>query len=546
MTRESGRIVRSGSGLGSRVSRRDVLRTGALGGMALAAPWVLQACGSSPSSAAQGNAKTPKRGGSLIWAMDEDPVNLVPLGMTNTSNYWVTSLIYESLTMFDRTLAIKPGLAESWETPDDLTYIFKLRKNVRFHSGKAFGSDDVLYSLKQQKNPPPPGSVTAYYPKIASVEAMDQYTVKISLSQPDTTVLGYFAWNEYSHIIPNGLYERIDPRTQSDGTGPFKLVEYVPNDHVTLARNTGYWNSSLPYLDNLTMKVLPDEQTRLAALQSGAVDGSNDITADSARTVSGYNSLQVLKGLTAAFCEMELTIHGDGKPWDQLKVRQAINKAIDRQEIIDKVFGGDAVYTSKIPAGYGEWAISPTALKSSWQKYDLAGAKKLMAEAGMSSGFSVQLQSISQPASYTENAQVIKAQLQKININVNVQPLEIATFGINNANGSFQWQSTGRGMRGDPSEFFTDFDPAGSIYQAWFKGGYDSSAITASVKQAMTTVDAAKRKQVYDQMQQTVLTDLPTIPLVNPMQYHIVRSRVHGMYVDYGGLLRGLTVTWVD
>lgn len=528
--------------LGRRVNRREALQVGAFGGLALAAPFGQRALGRGDVLGAK-----PKRGGSLTWAIPEDPVNLVPLGMTNTSNYWVSSLAYESLARYDANMNIQPALATSWETPDDLTYIFHLRQGVKFHSGKAFGSDDVVYSLAMQKNPPAPGSVSAYYPKIASVEATDQYTVKLTLSQPDTTVVGYFAWNVYSHIIPNGLYERLDPRTQEDGTGPFKVTEYVPNDHTTLERYTDYWNPSLPYLDKVTMKVLSDEQTTIAALQSGAVDGSNNITSDGAATVAGFKSLKVLKGLTAGFAEMEITVKGDGKPWDDVRVRQAINKAINRQDIINKVYGGDAVYTSKIPAGYGSWAISPAQLKAKWEKYDLAGAKKLMKEAGHQKGFSVQLESISSPASYTQTAQVIKAQLAKINIDVTVVPQEIATFGAENADGDFQWQSTGRGFRGDPSEFFTDFDPTGSIYKAWYGtgGGYDSSQIMDLDKQAMTTTSTAKRKQIYTQMQEIVLTQWPVIPLVNPMVFNVVRSRVQGMTVGYDTLLRGLINTWV-
>lgn len=525
-----------------RINRREALQAGAFGGLALAAPWGVHRAHAGDLLGAK-----PKRGGSLTWAIPEDPVNLVPLGMTNTSNYWVTSLAYESLARYDQNMKIQPALAESWETPDDLTYIFHLRKGVKFHSGKPFGSDDVVYSLAMQKSPPAPGSVSAYYPKIANVQAVDQYTVKLSLSQPDTTVVGYFAWNVYSHIIPNGLYERIDPRTHEDGTGPFKVSEYVPNDHTTLVRNTEYWDSSLPYLDKVTMKVLSDQQTTIAALQSGAVDGSNNITSDGARSVAGFNSLKVLKGLSAGFAEMEITVKGDGKPWDDVRVRQAVNKAINREDIIKKVYGGDAVYTSKIPAGYGTWAIPPSELKAKWEKYDLAGARKLMAQAGFSQGFPVQLQSISSPASYTQTAQVIKAQLQKINIDVTVVPQEIATFGANNAKGNFQWQSTGRGFRGDPSEFFTDFIPTGSIYKAWYGtgSGYDSSSLVDLLGQAMTTTNTAKRKQIYTKMQETVLTQWPVVPLVNPMNFYVVRDRVQGMKVGYDTLLRGLITAWV-
>src|SRR5262249_16716209 len=159
-----------------------------------------------------------------------------------------------------------------------------------------------------------------------------------------------------------------------------------------------------------------------------------------------------LKTVTAAFREIQMTIKGVGKPWENVKVRQAMNAAIDRQAIIDNVYGGDASFTSKIPTSYGDWPIPEAELRSKWQKYDLDAAKRLMSEAGVS-GFDVTLQAIANPNDYVQISEIVKAQLAKIGINVTVQPLEIGTFAQNNSTGAFEWASTGRGMRGDPSGY---------------------------------------------------------------------------------------------
>jgi peptide/nickel transport system substrate-binding protein len=240
------------------------------------------------------------------------------------------------------------------------------------------------------------------------------------------------------------------------------------------------------------------------------------------------------------------TIKGDGKPWNNVKVRQAVSAAINRQQIIEKVYGGDAVYSSKIPHGYGTWPLSQDALKLKWERYDVPKAKRLMAEAGFANGFSVQLQSIAHPTDYTQNAEVIKEQLKLININVTVQPLEIGTFARNNGRGEFEWQSTGRGMRGDPSGFFADFDPAGAVYKAWYQGGYNNQELTDLYFQGLHTPDPAKRLQIYRRLQEIVLTEWPAMPLVNPMKYFVVRKRLHGMYVGYEDTERGLIEAWVD
>jgi peptide/nickel transport system substrate-binding protein len=117
---------------------------------------------------------------------------------------------------------------------------------------------------------PPPGSTATYYPKIASIDLPDKYTVKLNMSGTDPTVAGYLAWSRYSPIVPKGMYDKLNPLTQGIGTGPFKLVEYVQNDHVTYTRYGEFWKPGLPYLDELILKVMPDEQARIAALPSTA------------------------------------------------------------------------------------------------------------------------------------------------------------------------------------------------------------------------------------------------------------------------------------
>ena len=490
-------------------------------------------------------AAAPRRGGRVTWGMTSDPTSVIPFGAVAGSNFEITSFVYESLLRWDRRLNVQPALAESWQVPDDRTYIFRLRRGVKFHSGKELDSADVKYSLELQKTPPPPGAITSFYPKIAAVTAVDKYTVRVSMAEPDATMLGYLAWGRYSAIIPKGLYDRADLRTHADGTGPFRLDEYVPNDHTRLTRFKDYWRAGLPYLDEITMKVMQDEQARLAGLRSGAIDGAQ-LSADTVAGLKTDASLSILKGLTAVFREVEFTVKGTGKPWDNVKVRQAVSTAINRQEIIEKVYGGDAVYSSKIPPGYGPWPLSQDALKLKWERYDLPKAKALIADAGFGNGFSVTLQSIAHPVDYTQNAEVMKEQLKLINVNVTVQPLEIGTFARNNGQGDFEWQSTGRGMRGDPSGFIADFDPNSSIYKAWYQGGYSNKELTDLYFQGLHTPEPAKRLAIYRRLQEIVLTEWPAMPLVNPMIYFVVRRRLHEMYVAYEATERGLIEAWAE
>ncbi|MBV9173609.1 MAG: ABC transporter substrate-binding protein [Chloroflexi bacterium] len=486
-----------------------------------------------------------QRGGSVVWALNSDPVNLIPYGAVPTQNMWGKEFMYDSLLTWDRNLAVQPALATTWSSPDDHTYVFNLRQGVKFHDGTEMTADDVKWGIEAQANPPPPGIKVQYPPKITSVDAVDKYTVRINMSGPDPSIIGYFAWQRYSPVTPQNIYDKVNVVTQGIGTGPYKLVEFVPNDRVVYARNPDFWNKDLPYIENLTLKVIPDDQAAIAALRSGAIDGAT-LPPDLAKSLANDPDLVVLKGLYAAHKEIQFTIKGDPKPWHDVRVRQAINHAINRQDIIEKVFDGDAVVSSVIPPGFGDWPLPEADLTNNYLKYDVDQAKQLMQEAGLSNGFEFELQSISAPAYITQAAEVVSEQLKAIGIKANVVPLEIGTFAKQNGDGSYPGgQLTARGMRGDPNGFVAEFNPSTPIFQAWFAGGWQNDELTKALDDALNTPDQAARKQLYARAQQILLTELPHIPLVQDMKYQVVRKRLQNMYVAYTDFNTGLREAWV-
>lgn len=516
-----------------------------------AAATTAPATAAQPTAAAQPAQTAPaagaKRGGSVTWALDSDPVHLIPYGAVPTQNHWGKEFMYDSLIAWDRNLKEQPALATEWSAPDDKTYVFKLRPGVKFHDGSDMTVDDVVWGIKAQENPPPPGIKTQYPAKITSVDAVDKSTVKISMSGPDPSVIGYFAWQRYTPVTPANIYDKINVLTQGIGTGPFKLVEFVPNDRVVYTRFADHWNKNVPFIDDLILKVMPDEQARVAALRSGAIDGAT-FSPDVARTMANDKNLSVLKGLYASHKEIQFVIKDtDKKPWNDIRVRQAINHAINRQDIIDKVFGGDAVYSSVIPPGYGDWPLPEADLQSNYLKFDVEAAKQLMQDAGFGSGFEMELQSIASPRIITQAAEVVAENLKAIGIKANVVPLEIGTFAKNNGDGSFAGgQLTARGMRGDPNGFVTEFNPKTPIFEKWFAGGWQNDELTKTLDDALLTPDQTKRKALYTRAQQILLTELPHIPLVQDMKYQVVRTRLKNMYVAYTDFNTGLREAWVD
>ena len=294
------------------------------------------------------------------------------------------------------------------------------------------------------------------------------------------------------------------------------------------------------------MKVLPDEQARVAALRANAIDGGT-FNADSAAVLGRDRGLRVLRGPTAAFRELQMTIKpGEIKPWHDKRVRQAVNFAINRQEIINKVYAGNGLYSGHVPPGYGPWPLSQSELKSKYLKFDLVKARALMKAAGLERGFSVTMTTFSVPLDMAQVASVIKQQLQRININVNIETQEPGTFGSNNGRGTFDWDLTMRGMRGDVDGYLSEFNPSNPIYRVWYPK-YRNVRVWRLVGNGKIQLDQAKRLPMYKEAQRLLLEDLVQVPLVSVTKFQVVRTRVRGMYVAFSDFQTGLhSSAWVD
>jgi peptide/nickel transport system substrate-binding protein len=520
-----------------RISRRDLLtRAAALG---LSAPAFAGLLAALPEGAA---AQGAEPSGEITWALESAPPNVIPFGGIALAQWQGKEFMYDSLMRWDEQLIVQPALAESYETPDDVTYVFHLRKGVKFHDGGEMTAKDVKYSLDTSLNPPEPGVKVPYVGNIGSVEVVDDYTVKVTMTKADPTLPGTLAWTHYTPIVPEGILDRINFLSEGIGTGPFKLTEFVQDDQIVYEAFADHWMTGVPGVAKLTLKVLTDEQARLAALRAGEIDGAV-FTADVVRTLEGDDSVQILSGLTSSPRVIQFNTVQD-VPWRDIRVRQAINKVVDRQQIIDNVYGGNAVVTGAIPPGYGDWPLTEEQVKAHYV-VDIEGAKALMAEAGLADGFDVTLQAISAPREYTQIAEIVQQAVKEININVAVEPLEIGTFAENIGKGNFQWASTGRGMRGDPSGHVVDFRNGTANNKVWFGDGWKNEEIDALYDEALTTVDQARRHELYNQIQELILTEVANLYTVQPMKFQVAASRVQGMYVFYGNTNQGLRTATV-
>jgi peptide/nickel transport system substrate-binding protein len=456
---------------------------------------------------------------------------------------WGKEFIYDSLLEWDRDLNIQPALAESYEvSPDATSYTFNLRRGVLFHNGKELNARDVKYSLDLTVNPPPPVVSAGFLANIAEVVVIDDYTVQINMAKSDPTLPGVLAWQRLSPIFPEGIADEINLLAEGIGTGPFRLLEFVSNDRVSLEAFPDYWKPDVPCIKELTLKVLPEEQTRVASLRSGEIDGGT-FSADVVSTLQGDDELEVLSGVTSSPRVLYISTVQD-VPWRDARVRQAVSKAIDRQVIIDNVYAGNAVLTGPIPPGYGDWPLSEDELREIYA-VDIDGARALMEEAGYGEGFSVTLIAIAAPRDYTQIAEVIREQLKAISIDVKVEPQEIGTF-VDSLNSGFDWASTGGGMRGDPSGYFLSFRSGLGAHPTQHGDGWRSEELDTLYDEALATSDVEERRQLYRRLQEIVIKDEAiNIFTVQPLKFQVIRKRLTGMYVAYTDFNTGLRTACV-
>ena len=528
---------------GNGLNRRDLLvKAGVVGAGAVAAGSLAGAAAAAPKRIGA----TPKKGGKLTFALEQDPVHIAPFGAILTANHWGKEPMYESLVEWDAKLNQRPALAQSWKVVDPKTVDFTLKRGIRFHNGKEVTAADVKYSVEGWLNPPLPGSVTTVnqVPSIESAEVRSKYVVRIKLKKPDARLFGFLAWTRYSAIVPEGMYQQVNAGREGIGTGPFRLTSFTPGQGTEYQAYTNYRKKGLPYLSQLSLPTMPDEQARIAALRAGAIDGAT-LSPDGAKTFQGNSSFTVLRGLTAAFRELQMTQKaGEDKPWHDVRVRQAVNFAINRQQIIDRVYNGFGEYSGHVPPGYGPWPLTRAELRNNYLKFNLAKARTLMRQAGFGNGFEVTMSTFSTPLDFGQVAAVIKSQLDQIGINVNIKAEEPGTFAANNGAGRFDWDLTARGMRGDVDGYTSEFNPANAIYKVWYPE-YKNVKMWRLVGNGFITLDDKKRLAMYKELEKILLTELLQVPLVAVSKFQVVRKRVKNMYVAFSDFNTGLKTAWV-
>ncbi|MBI4596231.1 MAG: ABC transporter substrate-binding protein [Candidatus Tectomicrobia bacterium] len=501
--------------------RRRFLKSGLRAGLglALSSP-LLGLANQALAQTSPGKDDQPQPGGVLTYRLAGDPPNFDPISNATYMIHHAIAPIYNNIVMFDpmdRNRVIGE-LAHKWEiSPDGKIYTFHLIKGVKFHDGKPCTAADVKFTYDLIRNPPQ-GVVSLRKIALAvidGIETPDEYTVRFVLKRPAPSMLNILAQGYFS-VLPKHIIEaKGDMKKDAIGTGPFKLKNYTRGVSIELVRNPDYHLKGRPYLDGITFFIIPDPGTAFANFRTGQLHFYM-MTGDEARQAEKEfgDKVAIQKGPLVIF--FNLNFNGRRKPWDDLRVRQAVSLAIDRSEALKVVTMGDGDIGGLMPPS-GIWALPPAELEKipGYGKdttANISAAKKLLAEAGYANGFATTL--LTRKGSDFEPFSVfLKDQLGKIGIEakLDVQETASAYDSLNKRNFDLAPWAQGTALD-DPDAFFGEFYTCNAIRNY---SGICSKEVDELFDKQSQTMDLEERKKLVHQMEKAALMNFS-----NVMIYH--------------------------
>ncbi len=499
-----------------------------------ATPEVTQAPAETAASEPANTASNPKYGGTAVVATTVDHGDLQPLISTDDFMYAIAVNIFNKLVRFAPDWSIAPDLAETWEISDDgLTYTFHLRQNVKFHDGTPCTSEDVKFSMDYFTTK---GAMASSFSSVKSIEAPDANTVVVTLSEASAPFLYNLAWGA-SMILPKHLYDGEDLTTnpynkKPVGTGPFKFVEYVPNDHVTLEANLDYFDGR-PYLDKLIFKFIPQPETAKAAYDAGEVDALGYGAAPGFADVGLYKDRQdsrvIINKLPAVW---RVAMNLNDPILSNVKVRQAIAYAIDNKKIVDTAFGGVPVVlenANPVPPSLA-WAYNPDVAA---YPYNPEEAGKLLDEAGYPLKDGVRFKTTAKYATWIPGVdewwQLVKEMLAAVGIQMDLVVIDTPTWMdavITKEDFAFTLEG---GVIIDPDILRTFYATDGGENPM----SYSNPEVDKFLAEGSKVADPAKRAEAYFQAEKLIANDVPSIPIFSPGTVTVWNSKFDGEIQEY-------------
>ena len=497
-----------------------------------------------------------KQGGSIVITYKDDVATLDPAIGYDWQNWSMIKSLFDGLMDYKPgTTELVPDLAESYEISENgQTFTFKLRKGVKFHNGREMTADDVKYSIDRVVNPVTQSPGQGFFASIkgydeaaegkadgvAGIVVVDPYTIKFELTRPDATFLHVMAIN-FSHVVPKEEVEKYgaDFGKNPVGTGAFKLGEWTLGQRVVFEKNPDYWNKGVPYLDSITFEIGQEPIVALLRLQKGEIDIPGDgIPPAKFQEVMNdpEQKARVVEGgqLHTGYVTMNTNI----APFDNVKVRQAVNMAINKERIVQLINNRAVPANQPLPPSMPGYAKDYKGYP-----YDPEKAKALLGEAGHADGFETDLYVMNTDPN-PRIAQGIQQDLAAIGIKANIQALaqaNVIAAGGEKEGAPMIWSG---GMAWiadfpDPSNFYGPIlGCGGAVPGGWNWAWYCNTDLDKLAEQADSIVDPAKaeeRNKLWSEIYVKIMEDAPWAPVFNEQRFTLKSARMGGadnLYVD--------------
>ncbi len=469
----------------------------------------------------------PAPAGTLRIGLESAPTTMDPALSTDLYSSQIYSDIMEPLVMLDPQGVPQPGLAESWSTSaDGKAWTFKLRQNVKFHDGTEFTADDVKYTIERILNPDTRSPQRGNISQIASADVVDKYTVRLNTRAAFAPILTNLAIAAY--IVPKAAHSRLgrDFARRPVGTGPFRWVEWIPDDRVVLEANPDYY-AGKPSIDRVIFRFIPEGSVRLAELESGGLDLIAGVPSQDIKRlrVSLIADLQEVVGTNYRLLAFNTSV----KPYDDVRVRQAVAYAIDKKRIVDVVWGERGV-VAEGPIPPTSWAFDE---RFKGLGYNLNRAKQLMAETGHAAGFEMNFL-VSNQEELQREIPLIIDQLKQINVTVKPIVVDFPTLLDRLLKTNYDVLRVGWTVNPEPDSLL--YSPFHSSAIGGFNfAKFRNAKVDELLDRGRITSNMNERIRIYREAQRIIVQEAPMVFIFHEKRTYAHRKGITGFKPHVSG-----------
>jgi peptide/nickel transport system substrate-binding protein len=490
---------------GLEITRRELLA----GAGVLAAATAVPAAAQTP----------PRRGGTLQVATVDKPVNMDPGYAQLYSSLQVYQNVYSKLVYVDDKGGFQPGLARSWKQDGDKTWIFDLVDNAVFHNGEPLTSKDVVFTFNRLLDADNKFPMRVFFTPVEGVEATGPHQVRFHLNRPFGSFLA--SLSQANEIVNEKAIKEKDPKLFPVGTGPFKFVEWVKDDHITLERWDKYFRPGKPYLDKVVFYAPADDTVRLTGLQTGRFNWIQTVPPQR------WPELERAGGVKASvgrpYFPFFFSLNASQPPLNDKRLRQAIAWAIDRTEIVKLVYFNTHAITAEPCPEPSPWATGVNAHKGA---PDLERARQLLRDAGVSGGLTLTYLVKSQVPVLVKTGEVLREQLKKVGISLDVRPLESGQYFEDFRAKKFEIAAVWWSVTVDPDLFYYPLQHSTS---GWNFGGFKSEEADRRLDAFRFTSDQAARKRMFPELVRFMQEEGSLLIFSNEIQRYWTKPNVQGV-----------------